>query len=373
MRADDRFERGARQRRVTRRSRAWLWSGGLATLVACTPAGQPTGDGGTPECPEEKRIITEQDVAELKNSGYPVGTAVFVPDGPDPWGTCFPGPKTTGIPSGVTLSPYTGTCDIRTANTTIDGQLIDTCYTLKINADNVTIKNSKFVGSNLEVASGSLTISDSEADFGSDRDGQGFTGGNITASRLNFYGGHRQVWCGDCLVEDSYFHDQDISQDPQAHASAMRTESGTTYRHNTVLCNAAATDEGGGCSANQTGYPDFGPIHHNTVDKNFFLAPTASGYCAYGGWNPGKPFNDDPRNATYIQFTNNVVQRGTNANDIQDFQFPKTSRHRYTCGFWGPTTSYRPDRTGSVFAGNMWDDGLLWENDTESLYWPFHE
>ena len=343
--------------------------GGLVMGCSQSP-GTPPGDG---TCPAAKRIITEQDVAENMNSGYAAGTEVFVPDGPDPWGGCFPGPKTTGVPADVVLSAYDGPCDIRIADTTIEARSITGCDTLKINAPNVTIRNSKFEGSNIEVASGSLTITDTEADFGANRHGQGFTGTNIVAKRLNFYGGHRQVWCGNCTVEDSYFHDQDISQAPESHASAMRTESGTTYRHNTVLCNAPATAQGGGCSANQTGYPDFGPIHHNTVDKNFFLAPTDAGYCAYGGWNPGKPFNDDPQNATHIAFTNNVVQRGTNANDVKDFEFPKTSRHRYTCGFWGPTTSYRPERTGSQFDGNMWDDGLLWKDDTESPYWPFHE
>jgi hypothetical protein len=345
------------------------------TDAGATDAGTTDGraSDASSGCPASKRIISAGDVSLMVNSGYPAGTALFVPDGPDPWGGCFPGPKTTGIPSGATLSAYSGTCDVRTDGTVIDGKLITGCYTLKINANDVTIKNSKFVGSNLEVQSGSLTITDSEADFGPDRDGQGFTGSHIVAKRLNLYGGHRQMWCADCVVEDSYFHDQNISQDPQAHASAMRAESGTTYRHNTVLCNAAATAEGGGCSADQTGYPDFGPIHHNTIDKNFFLAPTDAGYCAYGGWNPGKPYNDDPQNATYVRFTDNVMQRGTNANDIKDYQFPKTSRHRYTCAFWGPTTSYRPDRTGSVFTGNMWDDGLRWEDDRESPYWPFHE
>lgn len=327
-------------------------------------------DGGTAGgCPANKRVITAEDVDQLKNSGYPEGTEVFVAGGPDPWGGCFPGPGNTGIPAGVQLTDYTGPCDITSDGTTVEAKLISNCYTLSIHANDVTITNSKFVGSNIDVESGSLQISDSEADFGADRDGQGFTGSNIVAERLNFFGGHRQVWCDHCTVEDSYFHGQNISQDPEAHASAVRTEAFTTYRHNTIACDVAETPEGGGCSAAQTGYPDFGPIHDNTVDKNFIVAPTASGYCAYGGWNPGKPFNDDPLNATYIAFTNNVVQRGTVANDIKDWQEPLTDKDRYTCGFWGPTTSYRPDRTGSV----LWDDGLLWEDDTAALYYPFHE
>lgn len=324
-------------------------------------------------CPARRGTITRQQVRTLANSGYPAGTRVYVPDGPDPWGGCFPGPKSTGLPTGTRLKPYTGPCRVTRPGTVIEERLVRGCGRFVVEAANVTIRRVRFTGTHtIDVAGGSLTFTGSEADFGAYRDGQGLTGSNITARRLDLRGGHRQVWCDSCLVEDSYFHDQDISQDPEAHASAVRTDAHTTYRHNSFGCDLAPTPQDGGCSAAQTGYPDFGPVHHNTVVRNLIWA-NATGYCAYGGWNPGKPFNDDPRNATWITFRDNVVRRGTTPNDIPEWQRPLTSRDRYTCGFWGPTTSYRPGRTGSVFTGNRWDDGLLWKNDTSSPYYPFHE
>lgn len=321
------------------------------------------GDLGGQPCPESKRVVRVADVAALKNSGYPVGTELFVPDAPDPWGGCFPGPKTTGIQPGVKLTKWTGACEVRTDNAVVEGKLIIGCDTFYVDANNVVMKNIRLIGPNLWVRSGNLTITDSEADFGPDRDGQGFTGSNITAKRLDFHGGHRQMWCDTCTVEDSYFHDQNISGDLSAHASAVRTDHHTVYRHNTIRCDLEVTSLDGGCSAPQTGYPDFGPIYDNTVDKNLIMA-AQTGYCSYGGWNPGKPYNDDQQNATNIQFSNNVVARGTYPND--DPEYPLTDRHRYTCGYWGPVTSYADDNVGYKFYDNRWDDGLLWRDDPDS-------
>jgi hypothetical protein len=331
-------------------------------LSQYSPAIKVTTSEG-PVCPASRRVVTAADVSALENSGYPVGSRLFVPDAPDPWGGCFPGPKTTGIQAGVTLTPWTGGCDVRTDNLVIEARLITGCDNFYINANNVTMKNIKLVGPNLWVRTGSLIITDSEADFGPARDGQGFTGSNIIAKRLNFYGGHRQVWCDTCTVEDSYFHDQNISADLSAHASAVRTDSHTVYRHNTIRCDLKVTSLDGGCSAPQTGYPDFGPIHHTTMDKNLIMA-SETGYCSYGGWNPGKPYNDDPQNATYIQFTNNVVARGTHPNGVKEY--PLTHRYRYICGYWGPVTSYADERVGFKFYDNRWDDGLLWRDDPGS-------
>lgn len=321
-------------------------------------------------CPAAKRVVTSQEVSQLKNSGYPSGTQLYVPGSPDPWGGCFPNASNTGIPAGTTLTNYTGTCNITTPNTTITGKTISNCYTLSINANNVTIRNSKFIGSNLDVQSGSLTLEDSEGDLGSDPNGQGITGGPMTAARLNFYGGHRQMWCDHCTVTDSYFHGQNISQDPTAHASAMRTENNTTYRHNTVACDIPSTPQGGGCSAPQTGYPDFGPIHNNTLDSNLYVAAQDAGVCAYGGWNVGKPYNNDPLNATNIHFTDNVMQRGIVPNASSK---ALTDKDRYTCGFYGPVLSFNSARSGFVFTGNMWDDGQLWANNTTSNFYPFYD
>jgi hypothetical protein len=346
-------------------------SGNIAQVSDSTASGSSAvkfGNSGTGSCPASKRVITASDVTNNLNSGYPAGTQVYVPDGPDPWGGCFPGPGTTGVPSGTTLTNYGGSCNITTAGTVIDSKNI-TC-SLTINAANVTIKNSKITASDIAVNSGSLTFTDNEVDFGNNINGEGLKGDSITILRANMYGGKRQVWCTNCTLEDSYLHDQLSDPTGVTHESAARVEQYTTFRHNTLNCNAPDYPPDAGCSANQTGYPDFSPIHDNTLDKNLYMA-TSGGYCSYGGWNPGKPYNDDSLNATNVHSTNNVFQRGTKPNDRTTIAL--SDKRRYTCGYYGVTSSFNSAKTGFIFSGNMWDDGLLFSNDSTYPYGGFYE
>jgi hypothetical protein len=114
-------------------------------------------------------------------------------------------------------------------------------------------------------------------------------------------------------------------------------------RHNTVLCDAPDVPPDGGCSADLTGYGDFGPVQNNTIDKNLFGA-TTGGYCTYGGSSKGKPYSDQ---TNHIVFTNNVWQRGTK----------KSDKGEYVCGYYGSNTSFDPGRPGNVWTGNAFDDG----------------
>lgn len=314
-------------------------------------------------CPQAKRTITASDVTNNTNSGYTAGTQVYVPDGPDPWGGCFPGPSTTGIPAGTTLSAYSGSCTLSTPNAVIDSKNI-TCD-LAIQANNVTIKNSKIVANTIEILSGSLTLQDSEVDFGSNINGEGLKGFSFTILRANMYGGKRQVWCDTCTLQDSYLHDQLSDPTGVTHESSARVEANAVLRHNTLWCNAPDFPPDAGCSANQTGYPDFGPIHHNTMERNLYMA-TTGGYCSYGGYNPGKPYNNDPLNATYVHSVENVFQRGTRANDRTTISL--SDKRRYTCGGYGVLDSFNDEKAGFRFHGNMWDDGQLFADDTDYPY-----
>lgn len=319
--------------------------------------------GGTGSCPASKRTITAADVSGNQNSGYPAGTQVYVPGGPDPWGGCFPNAGNTGIPAGTTLTNYSGSCTITAANTVIDSKNI-TCD-LSIQANNVTIKNSKITANNIGVDSGSLLMQDTEVDFGSNINGEGLKGSNFVIQRANMYGGKRQVWCDHCTLQDSYLHDQLSDPSGVTHESSVRVEAYSIIQHNTLWCNAPDFPPDAGCSANQTGYPDFSPIHDNTFDKNLYMA-TTGGYCSYGGDNPGKPYGNDPLNATNIHSTNNVFQRGTRMNDRTTIA--ASDKRRYTCGGYGVIDSYNDAKTGFVFKGNMWDDGLLFKDDTTYPY-----
>lgn len=349
-----------------RTGNATVVSDALASGGSAVQFNEPVAAGA---CAQPKRTITATDVTNRVNSGYPAGTQIFVPDGPDPWGGCFPGPSNTGVPSGTTLTNYTGACTITTANTVIDSKNVN--CSLVIRAANVQIRKSKITGVNIWVESGSLAIEDTEVNLGNDINAEGMKGENFSATRMNMYGGKRQIWCNNnCTIQDSYLHDQLSDPSGVTHESAVRVEQFTTLRHNTLWCNAPEFPPDAGCSANQTGYPDFTTINDNTLDKNFYMA-TTGGYCSYGGASNGKPYSNDVKNATNIKSTDNVFQRGTRANDRTTVAL--TDKRRYTCGGYGATTAYRASKSGFVFTGNMWDDGLLFSNDTTYPYGGFTE
>jgi hypothetical protein len=254
----------------------------------------------------------------------------------------WPGPANTGVPSGVVLSAYTGPCSITVPNTVIDAK--DVTCDLRIATTGVRITRSRIHGeiNGGEGAGSSFRVEDSEVINGKRSACQCIGPDNFTVVRTEIRGGNRGVYCRlNCTVQDSWIHGTDLL--PLQHASSVRVEQHSTVRHNTLACDwTAITDSEIGCSADMTGYPDFAPIHHNTITGNLFVAnPAGLGYCAYGGATAGKPFSSDPTNATYIVFTDNVFQRG--------------SKNR--CGTYGPITSFSSGRTGNVWSGNTWDTG----------------
>jgi hypothetical protein len=294
-----------------------------------------------------------------------------VPDGPDPWGGCMPGPSNTGPNAPESsMTAYTGSCTVTTANVVIDSKIVN-CQPLVVGsgASGLLIKNSYLKGGVVQSGSASFTIQDSFLDnaisFPACPDGScpagkyacgdvnnatincGVDGSNYTLLRTEIINSNRAVYChSNCLIQDNYFHGTNLwpSSSNRAHASSARVEQNTTLRHNTVACDYKGPfpNDDIGCSANITGYPDFAPIKNNTIDRNLLIANNVGvGVCAYGGGTGGKPYSNDPTNATNIKFTDNVFQRGANGN----------------CGIWGPIIHFLPTRTGNVWSGNVWDNG----------------
>lgn len=270
--------------------------------------------------------------------------AAHTPGGPDSWGGCWPGADNTGVPAGVTLTPYAGPCTITANGTVIDARTIE--CDLVIRAAGVKISRSKITGSvaTEEGSSGySFDISDSEVDAGS-RVATGIGAVSFTATRVHVRGGNRSIHCWhDCTVRDSYVHGQFTDPSGTVHESGMRMGQSALFRHNSVFCDAPDVPPDGGCSADLTGYGDFGPVQNNTIDRNLFGAGTG-GYCTYGGSTRGKPFSDA---TNHIVFTDNVWQRGQRPSDHGDF----------VCGYYGSNTSFDPALPGNVWTGNTYDDG----------------
>jgi hypothetical protein len=254
----------------------------------------------------------------------------------------WPGPTNTGVPAGTVLTTYTGPMRITVANTVIDAKIVN--GTLTIAAPGVVVSRSKVYGSvsNEDVASHpSFTVRDSEviAEAGHTNIGNA----NFVVERSNLHGGNRAVYAASHgTVRDSWIHGTRLYPSSQ-HASGIRLEQYSVLYHNAIACDVLPTAADGGCSAPITGYPDFVPIHHNTVERNLILASPYSAFGAYGGNTQGKPHSGDPSNATYIVFRDNVFQRGP------------TGR----CAAYGPITDFAASRTGNVWQNNRYDSGEL--------------
>ena len=280
--------------------------------------------------------------ATVSNVAPTTGCAVStanVPDGPDGSGGCWPGPANTGPPAGTTLTNYTGSCTLSSG--TYDARTFNCDMNI---TGTVTITRSRVNGSIQVASTGNLTISDSYVDASPNgpRETRAIWAdeGNTTITRAELVGGNGTVWCSPCTIRDSYVHGQEI-QDPW-HASAVRADQNSTVIHNSLWCEAQPIGSEGGCSADLTGYPDFQPTHHWTIERNLFMAnSTGNAFCAYGGGTSGKPYSNDPQNATYIVFRDNVFQRGANNK----------------CASFAPIDSFMSGRTGNVWSNNKFDNG----------------
>lgn len=292
--------------------------------------------------------------ALIANHAAPGATACasstpHVPDGPDGSGGCWPGPSTTGVPAGTTLTTYTGPCTITTANTVIDSKTVN--CSLSIQASNVTIQNSKVNGqivldTDLAGSTGwSMSITDTEVYEGTD-DLPAICCGRMTLLRVNAHGGHNGAQCDigsvsnidHCSITDSYFHDPYNPPTGDSHLGGFLSDGGdrVTLNHNTIWCNAAVNSSGGGCTGDIQLIPNFAAVTNATIHNNLLGANVDSAYCTYGGQKPGFATGHD------IAYTDNVFQRGSNNQ----------------CAAFGPVANYDDTWVGAVWTNNTWaDDG----------------
>lgn len=299
--------------------------------IAAVPAPSPTLTTAPP-------TPTPTATAPPTPTATPTPTPTVAPTTPPPAPT-WPGAANTGVPSGVTLQPYTGSCTITAANTAIVGRTIG-CGPLYIRAEGVAITNSRVNGW-VRVESGSLVMTDSE--ISSPAGQTGIDGSNYTVTRGDIFGGNRQGNCDrNCTVNASWLHGTRLNPVSQ-HASGFRMGQYTTLTGNTITCEALQNSSGGGCSAPITGYPDTMPIHHNTVVGNWIPGSPGSAFCAYGGATSGKPYSNDSTNATYVIFKDNVFGRGTSGK----------------CAIHGLISDFAKSRTGNEWVNNRFEDGAV--------------
>ncbi len=253
----------------------------------------------------------------------------------------WPSTSNTGVPAGETLTDYTGPRTITANGTEIRNKIVN--GTLTIEASDVKIVNTRINGEVLlrdpKSSNYSFTITDSEVHI-QDPGATGIMMGNFHATRVEVTGGRRSIYCKyNCVVEDSLVHKQSSGAGNSDHFSGIRMEQNGTFRHNTLICEAASR----GCSASLTGYGDFAPVQNNLIENNLFIGDLGgqASMCAYGGSsgaNGDKPYGDQARD---IRFINNVFTKGA------------TGR----CGKNGAVAHFDASRPGNQWSGNVWDDG----------------
>jgi hypothetical protein len=287
---------------------------------------------------EEPTAASPQDSARSDATAPDASTPDADPD------AAYPDADTTGVPPGTELAPYTGPCTLTETVVLAAVDATGVCPAIVVQAAGVRIESSRVprVESTATQVDPtySVEVVDSEVVAGK-WIGGAVWGSNLTVTRTDVTGGQHSVHCGtNCVVEDSWLHDQFNPPGEAAHNNAFISNGGTdmVVRHNVLHCTPELNDTGGGCTADLSLFGDFEPIGDVRVEDNLFKANASSAsYCAYGGHAPGKPYPD----ATGVVFAGNVFERGANE----------------TCGVYGPITSFDPTATGNEWRDNTWDDG----------------
>lgn len=232
--------------------------------------------------------------------------------------SCFPDATTTGVPSGTSLSSYSGPSTITTNNTAIVGKTITSCP-LTIQAIGVTITNSRFScsgenavyiddqGMYSATSSGTVfavTITDSEISCGSTAlAGVGKTGVQEAYAKLvrveithceNGTSVNQKLW-----VEDSFIHDlatdsggshSDGGEAPPCHweggggpvcSGMVRGSKNITWTHNTLfgMSNGDTDFETSGLIFNHGTDPDTNVL----VQYNLMAGGSYAIYCVQDG------------------------------------------------------------------------------------------
>jgi hypothetical protein len=259
-------------------------------------------------------------------------------------GRSFPDASTTGVPEAIkpSLTKYTGSCTITTANVAIDRKIID-CDQLRLLAPNAAITNSIINGtvfSDCCYLNGSYTLTDSEV-HGPNAAATVVGEAKFKLLRVEVTGGSRSINCNDtCEVRDSFIHGQYDDTRGVDHESGIRQDNKATIVHNTITCDAKPYPPDSGCSAAISGYGDFGTVQHNTISNNLIDGGPAGtmSYCIYGGSTRGKPYP----NAHHIVVTDNILRRGPSKK----------------CGIYGPVSDFDSKAEGSRWVNNIYDDGV---------------
>ena len=212
----------------------------------------------------------------------------------------WPDASNTGVPAGTTLTP-SGDITITTESAVISG--LDIKGTVSINADNVTLQNSKVTASGwfvVKIASGvkGAVIQNCEINgTGANNDGQHGILGQGTFLRNNIYNVENGITLqeSNTTIRDNYIHGLKASGSP--HYDGIQIDGGVsnvTISHNTVINDYNQTS-----AVMIDNY--FGPISNIIVNNNRLVG---GGYTVYDS----AQFNSNP--IAGVSITNNRLGKG---------------------------------------------------------------
>lgn len=244
------------------------------------------------------------------------------PGGADPWGGCWPGPATTGVPDGVTFTPSAGDRVVSRRGQVVDGWDVDGCIVVR--ALGVTIQNSRARCITLEGDSPArycrpsepaairdltgctfvpgvsdvrerarrlrLVIRDSEIDC-EGRPGAGGTAigdRNMLVLRVDIRGCENGFDADSFItIRDSYVHDLFNSDVGDPHTDGLQSAVGANLRlvHNVIFAFSPGCDYPGTAACNGTaavnigGQSDMSTVRNTVVRRNLLAGGAATLYC----------------------------------------------------------------------------------------------
>ncbi|ESR23068.1 TonB, C-terminal domain protein [Lutibaculum baratangense AMV1] len=211
----------------------------------------------------------------------------------------YPHAGNTGVPDGVTLTP-SGDISVNEPGVVLDG--LDIRGTVYINADNVTLQNSKVTSSDfyvVKIADGvtGAVVQDCEIDgTGTGNGGSSGIGGQGTFLRNNIHNVENGISVqGDgAVIQGNYIHDLKASGSPHYDGIQIHGASDIDISGNTII-----NDHGQTAAVFIQNH--FGPVDNVSVDDNILVG---GGYTVYSdGTRDGGPI-------TNVSFTNNHMGEG---------------------------------------------------------------
>ncbi len=248
-------------------------------------------------------------------------------DGADPWGGCWPGPASTGVPSGTNLTVVNGDYTVSTPNAVVSD--LDVRGGIFVQANGVTVKNSKarlidfqgykLPGSRLTVSHVTIDCGGVAGTYGIGEDGVNIDHADISGCE-NGIDGDQNI-----TITDSYIHGLlGIVGHTDGFQSADANN--LVIQHNVIYAANSSAEDSFGTSAFIPNNRDLASFHDTTIENNLVAGGAYTVYCPL-------------TTTTRWSVVNNVFSR----------------KFKSSVGWYGTNTGCNSH--GIIWSGNVLDNG----------------